>query len=576
LSISVVRSPSCVRKPLPHRLTGSVSEPRYRFTVVLVFAWVRRETTLRTAIFAAVLLGFSNLHVLYSRTGFVESTLVFFLALALWLWSLRERHGAFGFLSGVAFGLMLLTKVTAIYIIPGLALLAMMEAIRRTTSRRDAFLFLCGALLVGASYGIGFVAPNFGDWMNYNRAAGSDNEWPRQAADLFHSMVKILAWRFYSRTPVLTALTLVALVGLIFHISTAGLKSAIRRASSIEIAGGTLLIGYLLSVGIEGYQPERRFIPALFLMAPLSANVLDKGWRWFESVANPTTKLRAGGYFAVLFSLPATAIIDFKWAALGSSRSATLWFFKAIVIALFALISAALSRGRLPLHLKPHLVSASRFLFGLLFSVLSLGLVYQALNLWGFNADELRSGTFLATALLMAGSAIAVVVVLKPKPQAASLIIAAFISIEILQISTWLLQPTYTLQQANRTLAGLIKEGQTVVTNYETLLVSSDAKSVCYRPEIGFNIDAFERFDPDYILILRRDNWRDQSLGEMPSNEWPPPAPARSSLVATFDLCPTRTRGSRFSLELYGLKPEGLANLGSSEAGEATSNDLPR
>lgn len=528
-------------------------------TVVLLFVWVRRETSTPTAIFATVLLGFSNLHVLYSRTGFVESTMVFFLALALWLWSLRQRHVAFGFLSGVALGLMLLTKVTAIYIVPGLALLATLEAIRQTTIKRDALLFLCGASVVGASYAIGFVAPNFGDWISYNLTAGFDNEWPKRPLDLVYSMLRILVWRFFARTPILTALTLVALGGLLFQISTTGLKNAIRRASNIEITAIALLIGYLLSVGLEAYQPERRFIPALFLMVPLAANALDKGWRWFESVAGPDTQLRAGAWFTVLFALPAAGIIDLKWDALGPPRSPQLWLFKAIVITLFALISLGLGRGRWPSRFRMHLVAGSRFLFGLLFFVLSLGLVYQSLTLWGLNTDELRSGRLVASALLILASVIAIGTSVKLKREAAGLIIALFIIIEGLQISSWLLQPTYTLKEANQALASLIKEGQTVVTHYETLLVSSRAKSVCYRPEIGFNADAFERFDPDYILILRRDNWRDHTLGEMPANEWPPPTTAKPSPVARFDLCPTLARGSRFSLELYSLKQSELA-----------------
>ena len=146
------------------------------------------------------------------------------------------------------------------------------------------------------------------------------------------------------------------------------------------------------------------------------------------------------------------------------------------------------------------------------------------------------------------------------KPQVAALIIAAFISIERIQVSTWLLQPTYTLKQANGTLAGLLREGQTVITHYETLLLTSRAKVVCYWPKAGFNVDAFERFNPDYILVLRRDNWRDFDLAEMPTDEWPPPTRSAPTAIARFDLCPTRVRGSRFSLELYSLKHTDLGH----------------
>lgn len=53
-------------------------------SVLLTFLLVRREQSVRAALFASSLLGLSNLHILYSRTGFAESTMVFFLALMLW------------------------------------------------------------------------------------------------------------------------------------------------------------------------------------------------------------------------------------------------------------------------------------------------------------------------------------------------------------------------------------------------------------------------------------------------------------------------------------------------------------
>ena len=527
-------------------------------TVALLFAWVRRETNTRTAVISALLLGLSNLHVLYSRSGFVESTLVFFLALTLWLWSMRQKHRAFGFLSGIAFGLMLVTKVTAIYIAPGLALFAAAEAIRKTTGKRDSLLFLCGALLVGASYAFGFVAPNFDEWMNYNLIAGLDNDWPSHASDLVSSMLKLLGSRFYAQTPILTALTLLALGELIIQTSTAGLKSALRQASYIEITSSTLLIGYWFSVGLAGAQPERRFIPALFLMVPLSANLLDRGWRRLEGLAVEHKRVRSGGWFAVLFSLPTVAILELRWPMLGSPLSSRLWLLKAILVVTLALISMALSRGRWPSPLKPQLLAGSKLIFVSLFSVVSLVAVYRALTLWGLSATGLRSGTFVTSSLLIVTCAIAITAALRLKLQISTVVMAAFLCIEGLQVSTWLLQPTYTVKQASDALSILIGDGQTVVTHYETLLVSSGAKVICYRPGAGFNGDAFERFHPDYILVCRRDNWKDRAWQDMPSTEWPPPSPVVPSTVARFELCPTRGRGSRFSLELYRLKLNGL------------------
>jgi len=524
-------------------------------TVVALFFWVRFETNTRTAIFAITFLSVSNLHVLYSRTGFVESTMVFFLVLTLWLWSLREKRNAFAFLAGIALGLMILTKVTAIYIIPGLALLGAAEAIRKTATKRNALMFLCGASLIGVIYIVGFVAPNFDDWLGNNLAAGLDNEFPTHLSDLASSLQRVMVWRFYARTPILTALTLLALGSLTVRISSQGLKTAIRQAGRIELVSLSLLVGYLFSIGLTVYQPERRFLPALLLMVVLSANVLDKGWAWVEEVGDGSTKLKAGGWFSVLFALPAIAIVGIKWSKAGALASFPVLMFKAAAVALLVIVTLAISRrkGARPSPLQLRLLAGSKFIFVLLFSVLSLGLAYLTLPLLGFKVSEVQSGRLGLPALLILATAAAMGVSLRFKQKTAPFLFTAFILLEAVQLTSWLVRPTYTMKEANNTLARLIGTGETVVTHYETLLVSSNAKVVCYWPKAGFNVDAFERFNPDYILILRRDNWKDYSYAEMPADEWPPPPPRQPTWVARFDLCPTVARGPRFSLELYRL-----------------------
>ena len=525
-------------------------------TVVLLFDWLRRETNSRTAIIGALLLGFSTTHILYSRTGFVESTLLFFQALALWLWAIRRNHEAFSALSGVGFGLMVLTKVTAIYVAPGLMLFAAAEAIRKTTTKRDALLFVYGASIVLASYVVAFVVPNYTNWINYNLAAAYDNEFPKHWTDLVHSFLSLLGSRFYAHVPILTALTLISFAALVVGISKSGFKRALCEAPGIEIVTSALLAGYLFSIALTVYQPERRFVPALFMMVPISANTLARGWGWFEQLTKQP-RLRAGAWFVLLFSLPALAIIELKWEVLGPPLTLRFWLFKAIPILGLVFVSVFLAKGRQTLAVRRRLLTASRLLFVALFSALYLGLVYQSLTLWGFKPNEIRPRG-LVLGFIGAAIVIAPILALKVKPQAVQLVLTAFVLIEMLQISTWLLQQTYTLKKANETMIGIVKDRQTVITHYETMLLSSNAKTICYWPKAGFNIDAFERFKPDYILILRRDNWIDHALEDMPADEWPPPTSATAEFVTRFDLCPTERRGFRFSLELYRLVPNGL------------------
>jgi 4-amino-4-deoxy-L-arabinose transferase-like glycosyltransferase len=529
-------------------------------TVVLLFLLVRREINTRAAVFASALLAFSNLHIVYSRTGFTESVMVFFLALTLWLWSLRRAHYFFALIAGVSSGLMVVTKITAIYLIPGFVLAVAAAAIRQSVSRREALLFLSGIGLA-AAFGILFIVPNFGDWLRFNLQNGSGSEWSTRPSSLIDSIPRLLGSPFYAEAPLVTALTVLSLCLLVVGASRNGLTKTIRCAGELEVTSAMLLIGYLFFLSIARYQPERRFIPALLLMVVLSAGVLEKGWTSLEGLANADYQMNPVGWFTVLFLLPTIGILEVRWRVLGPPLSIGSWVTKLIIIAGLIAIAVALSRGLWPYRFKRSLLVASRFIFIVLVSFLALGIVYKALLLWGLNAEAWRSavpgdrkGLLMIAAVVLACAGL-VNRILQAGRRAAPWLIGACLLLEALQISTWLFQPTYTLKDANTFLATTLKSEDTVVTYYETLLLSSPARVICRSVRRGFNVDAFEKFSPGYTLVLRRDNWRDYALEDMPIEEWPPPAGQLSAKVAGFDLCPTRLGGPRFIAEFYSLSP---------------------
>ena len=529
-------------------------------TVLLLFLLVRRERGTKTALFAGALLGFSNLHIVYSRTGFTESMMVFFLALTLWSWSLRRTHHFFALIAGVSLGLMVVTKITAIYFIPGFVLAVTAAAIRRSVSRREALLFLSGSGLAGAAYGVLFIVPNFGDWLRFNLQNGSGTEWSTRPSSLIDSIPRLLASPFYAEAPLVTALALLSLCLLVVGVSSNGLTKTIRCAGELEMTIATLLIGYLFVLSITRYQPERRFIPALFLMVVLSAGVLEKGWAALEGLASADYQMSAVGWFTVLFLLPAIGVMASKWRVL-PPLSIGSWVLKLSIIAGLIAIAVALSRGLWPYRFKRRMLVASRLMFVLLFSLLSLGLIYKALLLWGLDAEAWRSSVTGNPVVLLAGSAVIMAGVVvsvrlfRNGRHSAPFLLGAFLFIEGIQISTWLFQPTYTLKGANTILAETLTREDTVVTYYETVLLSSAAKVICRSARRGFNVDVFEKSSPQYILVLRRDNWREYTLEAMPPEEWPPPAGFSPTKISGFDLCPTRLRGPRFIVELYSISP---------------------
>lgn len=530
-------------------------------TVALLFFWVRREAGLRAAAMAALLLGFSNLHIMYSRTGFVESMLVFFLALWLWLWSLRRTHRAFAVMSGAALALLLLTKITALYFVPGILLLLVAARIRGRLDKRDMLWAMVGVAVVVALYAGLFIAPHFSEWLEFNLNIGAHHEWSEQSSGLLLAVLKFFNSRFYAEAPLVTGLTLVALGQLIVSISKQRLPRAIRAAGEIEITCVALLAGYSFALALTIYQPERRFIPALFLMTALAANVLDKGCGWFASLVKENEQMGAGAWFAILFPIPAVLILKFKWVALGSPVTVRFWLIKFTLIAGLILMAIAIGRSSRLTPYRAKLLTASKRAFILGFAVLALAVVYKALSLWGLNLGALRhpargGSLILAIGLTLLALIAFTVVGCRARHHPAALLIAAILLIESLQITTWLLQPSYTLKEASASLVALIEPDATVISRYETVLLASSAKVICYWPAHGINVDAFERFRPAYVLILRRDDWKDYALEAMPRDEWPPPVKRPPAKITSFELCPVRGRGPRFVLELYRLNKE--------------------
>jgi len=293
------------------------------------------------------------------------------------------------------------------------------------------------------------------------------------------------------------------------------------------------------------------------LMVILSAAVLEKGWASLEGLSNANYQMSAVGWFTVLFLLPVIGILELRLRLASAAGS---WAPKVIIIAGLIAIAVALSRGRWPYRFKRSLLVASRLIFVLLFFVLSLGLIYKALLLWGLHAESWRAADYkvlIAGSVVVIACGVVVSVLMRDARRAAPFLLCGFLFIEGIQISTWLLHPTYTLKEASTSLANIVTRDDAIVTYYETVLLSSAAKVICRSVRRGFNVDVFETSRPQYILVLRRDNWRDYTLEEMPPEEWPPPAWFDPRKVAGFDLCPTRSRGPRFIVELYRLSPRG-------------------
>jgi 4-amino-4-deoxy-L-arabinose transferase-like glycosyltransferase len=529
-------------------------------TVIALFLLVRGEINTRAALFAAVLLGFSDFHIEYSRTGFVESAMVFFLSLALLLWSLRWKHVVFSFTAGVALTLMVITKITAIYLAPGLILMWAALIAKDSRNVRHVVHNLLGISLSGAVFLALYVVPNFHDWLHFNISNGSGSEWSKEPGGGLMSLVKLPGSFFNRMPPMIACLTLLAFFLFAIAVSKSGWRRALVDASEIELISGSLLVGSLIPLAFTIYQPERRLLPAVLCGVILAASVLERASRTGgDSLLGECEGWGWAIWFLILFFLPTVGIVKLTWAALVAPLTLRFWVFKGLVVALFAWTSYVVSK-RLSGPAKNRLVRVFSTIFVLVFASLCLLDVNRALTLWGLDWKTLHgsagriSGSLIFAAIALT-SLLLIWRVARLGMSRPVLLVLAFLFVEGTQISTWLFEPTYTMRDASSFFAGTLGANDTIVTLYEELLIPSAANVICRSQGRGFNLDAYERFQPDYTLILRRDNWLYHPLEQMAPDEWPPPARLATAKVATFDLCPTPGRGPRFTTELYRLDP---------------------
>jgi hypothetical protein len=455
-------------------------------------------------------------------------------------------------------------------------LVAIAGAVRRSISRRQALLFVFGVCAAGGAYAGFVVIPNFRAWLNFNLLNGSGSEWPTGLMSLTGAILKLLGSSFYVKEPLISALGIAALCSLAIAATRDGLRAAIRRASELEITAAALLIGYLLTLAVTVYQPERRFLPVLFLLVVLAAVVLDRGWGLLEEIAGPNSQMNTAGWFIVLFLLPVVGILEIRPGTAGGIGLALSWVLKALCVAAFLLLAHAMSRGRWPYRFRKPMMAAARLIFITLFSFLLFAAVVRALELWGFGAASWKSALggdrkALAVSLITALAFIGLLIgFLRSGGRWRAWLLAAFFCSEAVQISTWLLQPSYTMRETTASLAGMLGPDDAVVTFYETLLVSSAAQAIVKSPRRRLNLDVYERFKPKLTLVLRRDNWKDYGLEDMPAEEWPPPPNLSGSLVASYELCPARLRGPRFIAELYRLDERSTASNSTTDKGART------
>lgn len=259
----------------------------------------------------ALLLSVNDLFFAYNRLGLVETTLAGFVLLAfvsLCVGTQARCRGRWLFVSGVAFGLALLVKLTALYVLASFVIVGIFERLAgQGFGRRDVVAWLAGlaSILLPAGVAIGAVYP--GELWRYlaiysPAVVGSSSGLYYRAVSLGFNPLRVVRNEFMTTFSV--AILLVMLLIAVLEVTRkASLSSGglLRRFSVFE----RLCLAWVLGVGLSSAYVElaadRRYwivlVPLVVVVAKFVADVLsgNAGRSAEETTGGPPAEDREAG-----------------------------------------------------------------------------------------------------------------------------------------------------------------------------------------------------------------------------------------------------------------------------------------
>ena len=130
-------------------------------TLVVLYSFLKDTWDKKAALISIIILGFNSVFLMYNRWGLVESSMIFFITLTFYLWHKGDRRTIFYFLSGLAFSLAVLTKITAFYFIPAILILWTFEKIRKNLKLQSIAYFSISLLISLLLSSVLLLIPNW-------------------------------------------------------------------------------------------------------------------------------------------------------------------------------------------------------------------------------------------------------------------------------------------------------------------------------------------------------------------------------------------------------------------------------
>jgi len=253
-------------------------------TVFTVWLLLSRSAGVLVANLAALFMGLTGFHVIYSRLAMAEALLTALLVLTLYLWSFKKNRLC-AYLSGALFATMIVVKISAVYFIPVLLLLFVFEIVRKEADFKRWAFFGMGSVSALVLFEILKILPDMKELALFYRemtASYPGGLSPKYVSELliFNENIEFRHGFFNKMllsVPVLLLLTVLYLVLFLVDMGKNGAQ-AIRGRNHAEMVGLSILLGNLIVIGLSSYKPERRYLPLLPGICILAAYTVQRGF----------------------------------------------------------------------------------------------------------------------------------------------------------------------------------------------------------------------------------------------------------------------------------------------------------
>lgn len=468
-------------------------------TIIIFYLLLRRVWDKEKSALATLFFGFSNIHIMHSRVALVEATLVMFLILTIYLWEKGNDNRVWSFFSGLFFGLTFLVKLTAIYFVPIFFALWTIEHIRKEFSLGKFMLFISGVALVGLPYLVLFVIPHRNEWRLMLLAAATPNVFnPFYVAKFPFNNIFIL-------TPILTSMSMLYLFGF-FSGLTKKWRNTIQGIDHLEVIALSILIGNASLLAISSVQPDRRYLPFLIALAILGAKVLSNPWNYLD---NKWDNGRSRAILLMVILMPLWIYSGYMFLVIGKTLPIGNLVYPSIYI--HNIFKMIFHFFRMNIAEKPG-ITYLLILFIIFFIVLNILLKTARIQLITLCKQIIYWGTVL------------------------------FFLAETGQYLTWLINPTFTVREADREISNYVGT-EPVVLRASTLAIDTHAPLIVPHRK-GINANVFSRFkakfaltalvingqrvDPDFVNFRTKKRENEEKL------------PHGSIQIKKFYLCPFR------------------------------------